>query len=117
MAAIIIKLIDEKFQAKALIHNIVTHEHIIISLDNFFFCILLIIVIAASKIKRPTPTLIPLNAFATIVISKKLSKTIEIKKITIKDDTTIPNVATSAPKKPAFISCKSSTVNSNRPRR
>ena len=57
--------------------------------DNFFFCILLIIVIAASKIKRPTPTLIPLNAFATIVISKKLSKNIEIKKITIKDGTTI----------------------------
>ena len=51
----------------------------------------------------PTAILIPLNTLAIKVISIKLSKNMEIKKIITKEGTTIPNVATNAPITPAFL--------------
>ena len=69
-AAISIKLIVEKFHEKILINSIAANEQIIIILGNTFFGILFIMVTAASKIKMPTASFIPLNAWAIIVISR-----------------------------------------------
>ena len=79
IAATTIREMDEIFHEKKLIHSIVIQEQIIITFDNFFFGIFLSMVIPAFKIKNPTPILIPLNAFAMIVNSKKLSKYIDMK--------------------------------------
>ena len=79
VAAISIRLIDEKLQEKILISSMETNEHSIITLGRTFLCIFFIMVIAASKIKMPTAILIPLNAFAIAVNSRKLSKNIEIR--------------------------------------
>ena len=79
IAATTIREMDEIFHEKKLTHSIVTQEQIIIAFDTFFFYIFLSMVIPAFKIKNPTPILIPLNAFAMIVNSKKLSKYIDMK--------------------------------------
>ena len=50
-----------------------------IVLGSFFFCIFLIMVMAASRIKIPTAILIPLKALAMIVSSRKLSRNMEIR--------------------------------------
>ena len=78
-AAISIKLIEEKFHAKILINSMTTQEQSIIALGSFFLCSFFIMVTAASRIKMPTAILIPLNAFAMMVSSRKLSKNIEIR--------------------------------------
>ena len=78
-AAISIRLMEEKFHAKILIHNMATKEPIIIALESFILFIFFIMVKAASTINRPTAILMPLNAFEIKVSSRKLSKNIEIR--------------------------------------
>ena len=68
-----------KLSEKIFIMSIITNEHIIKAFGNIFFGIFFIIVIAASRIRKPTAILIPLKALAITVISRKLSKNIEIK--------------------------------------
>ena len=69
--AISMRLMDEKFHAKMLISIIAANEQSMITRGRSFLCIFLIIVMAASSISMPTATLIPLNALAMIVISRK----------------------------------------------
>ena len=56
-------------------------EQTIITLGSFLLCIFLIMVMAASKIRIPTAILMPLNALAMSVISRKLSKNEDITNI------------------------------------
>ena len=66
--------IPEKFKAKMLMHSMIAQEQIIMVRGNFFLCIFLTIMIPASRIKRPTAILIPWNACAITVSSRKLSR-------------------------------------------
>ena len=74
-----------------------------IVLGSGFFCIFRIILIPASRIRMPTATLIPIKACAIQVISRKLSRNIEIRKMMQNEGSTIPIVATAAPDKPFFL--------------
>ncbi len=60
--------------------------------DSTFFSIFLTILTAALKIKKPTPILIPLNAYATSAISRNRSKHTEISRMMQKDGTMIPKI-------------------------
>ena len=83
MAAISIIVIDDILIAVKVIIIIATRELVIITIGNFFLGIFLIMLIATFKINIPTPTFIPLKAFATIVISKKLSRKDDMQNIII----------------------------------
>ena len=63
--------------------------------------VFLSIVMPAFKIKIPTAIFIPRKALAMTVISRKLSKNMEIAKITAKEGKTTPKVAARAPANPA----------------
>ena len=67
---------------------------------NGFFCIFRIILIAASRIRMPTAIRIPRKAWAIHVISRKLSRNMEIRKMMQKDGRIIPTVAAIAPASP-----------------
>ena len=80
-AETIISTMDEMFTEKILISIIATAEQTTMIIGIGFFFILISIFTAASTISIPTAILIPLNAFATHVISRNLSKNFDIKKI------------------------------------
>jgi len=74
-----ISMIEEIFRAKILTTSITAAAPIIKASGSGFFCIFLIIVRAASKIRKPTAIRIPLKALAINPIERKLSKKREIR--------------------------------------
>ena len=70
MAAISIRVMEEKFQEKRLMSSMAMQEPIMMERGSHFFCILRIMVMAASKMSSPTAILIPLKALAIQGISK-----------------------------------------------
>ena len=84
-----------------LIRSMAINEQAIMESGKIFFCIFFIMVAAASNIKRPTAILMPLNAFAIIAISRKLSRHMEIAKMIANDGRTMPKVAANEPRNPA----------------
>ncbi len=74
----IIRAMDEKFKEKILMASIAAKALIIIPVDKAPLFIFFIIFIPASNIRSPTAILIPLNALAITVHSKKPSRNMEI---------------------------------------
>ena len=99
-AAISIIVMDDTSSAKMSISSMARKVQAMIVSGIGLFCIFLIILIAASRIRIPTAILTPMKAWAIQAISRKLSRNMEIRKMMLKDGRTIPIVAAIAPIRP-----------------
>ena len=99
-AAISIKVMEDIRRAKMSITSIVAKAQLMMISGIGFFCIFLIILIAASRINMPTAILIPLKAWAIHVIYRKLSRNMEIRNMMQNEGSTMPIVAAMAPANP-----------------